>query len=138
MYKRFNLSNKNKQKLLKQLKEFLKKKKEIQFAYLFGSFKEENTFRDIDVAVYLTHLKDLAIDYELELEVLLQNKFNYPFDVRILNRAPLSFCYEVIKSGILLFSSNDEIRAEFEEYVILMYLDFAYYQKNYLYEVLGA
>ena len=136
--KKFVLSNKYKQKLVKQLIDFFKNRKEIQFAYLFGSFTTKDAFRDIDVGIYLGHLEGLAIDYELELEVALQNRFGYPFDVRILNRAPISFCYEVIKTGTLLFALSDEARAEFEEYVISMYLDFAYYQKSYLREVLGV
>jgi len=135
--RRFVLPKQDRKRLTEQLKELLKGRNEIQFAYLHGSFVEKEFFRDVDLAIYVGQLIGAAIDYELNLEVLLRDKMGYPFDVRLLNHAPLSFCYEVIKSGKLFLVSNDDNRSEFEERVILAYLDFAFHQRNYLKEVLA-
>ncbi|MBS3749454.1 MAG: hypothetical protein KGY67_07135 [Candidatus Thermoplasmatota archaeon] len=54
-------------------------------------------FKDIDISIYINKnlSKKKQLSYELSLEEKLQNIVSYPIDVRILNRAPLSFffCY---------------------------------------------
>ena len=78
----------------------LKRRNEIEFAYLHGSFLEGD-FRDIDLAIYLNKLKTKkdALEYELALERELENIVNIPVDVRVLNNAPLSFRFNTIKGG---------------------------------------
>ena len=46
----------------------LKKHREILFAYLHGSFVKKDTFRDIDVAIYLEKMPVSILEYELEME----------------------------------------------------------------------
>ena len=62
----------------------------------------------------------------------------YIVDVRILNGAPLSFKYNLIKDGIVLLSKDDDKRVDFEEKTIVLYLDFLPYRKLYLRETLGV
>jgi len=117
----------------------LKKHEEILFAYLHGSFVKKDAFHDIDVAIYLERMPASVLEYELQMETdLMKALRKYIVDVRVLNGAPLSFKYNVIKNGIVLLSKDDDKRADFEEKTIVLYLDFLPYRKLYLRETLGV
>ena len=121
------------------IREVLKKHEEILFAYLHGSFVKKDAFHDIDVAIYLERMPASVLEYELQMETELMKALGkYIVDVRILNDAPLSFKYNVIKDGIVLLSKDDDKRADFEEKTIVFYLDFLPYRKLYLRETLGV
>ncbi|TEB05679.1 hypothetical protein Psch_02720 [Pelotomaculum schinkii] len=137
--KKYNINNYEKEKILEAIKYVLTSIPEIIFAYVHGSFVEQQSFRDIDVAVYLKeeNLNELVINYEIELEIKLEEKLNYPVDVRVLNFAPLSFQYHTIKSGVLLFEKDEDRRVEFQTKTLDFYFDFAPFRKQYLKEVLG-
>ena len=121
------------------IREMLKKHEEILFAYLHGSFVKKDAFRDIDVAIYLERMPASVLEYELQMETdLMKALRKYIVDVRVLNGAPLSFKYNVIKDGIVLLSKDDDKRADFEEKTIVLYLDFLPYRKLYLRETLGV
>lgn len=45
------------------LTEYLDKRSEIEFAYIFGSFATRDRFEDIDIAVYLN---DVSVLYDRE------------------------------------------------------------------------
>ncbi len=124
------------QRLLRQV---LEKHGEISFAYLHGSFLEGNRFQDIDTAVYLERLPESVLEYELELESELMGALGiHIIDVKVLNTAPLSFKYNVIKDGIILMARDDDERANFQEATTIAYLDFLPYRKTYLQETLGV
>lgn len=53
-YKYDNNKLMDKEVLKARLRELLENRKEIAFAYLFGSFLEGEGFRDVDVALYLS------------------------------------------------------------------------------------
>jgi len=117
----------------------LKNHEEILFAYLHGSFVKKDAFHDIDVAIYLERMPASVLEYELQMETdLMEALRKYIIDVRVLNGAPLSFKYNVIKDGIVLLSKDDDKRADFEEKTIVLYLDFLPYRKLYLKETLGV
>jgi len=59
------------------------------------------------------------------------------FDVRILNGAPLSFRHEVIKSGRLILTKDEESRIDFETLTFSHYFDFVPLRDRYLREVLS-
>lgn len=110
----------------------------VIFAYLHGSFLKES-FRDVDLAVYLERPleKKEAIQFEFEMERELEKVVNFPVDVRILNNSPLSFRYNVIKKGNLLFSKNELVKSDFICLTLSMYHDFNFYRKRYMREALG-
>lgn len=129
----------NKKAIEEKIRKALKKYAEISFAYLHGSFINEDGFKDIDVAVYIKELPQSILDYELQLETALMKVIEkYIVDVRVLNTSPLSFRYNVIKSGILLVATNDDERADFQEATLSRYFDFAPYRNLYLRETLGV
>lgn len=45
------LSSEEREKLIHKIKNLLRQRKDILFAYLFGSFAEGGPFRDIDLAI---------------------------------------------------------------------------------------
>lgn len=109
---------------------------EILFAYLHGSFLTNEFINDIDLALYLRKIPDSLLEYELNMEVILSNVVvGAPVDVRLLNGAPLSFQYNVVKEGIPIIVHDDNERAEFQERTIKYYFDFAPFRKRYLEEV---
>jgi predicted nucleotidyltransferase len=105
---------------------------------VYGSFVMADKFRDIDIAVYLKQIPSTPLHVELELETELGNIIkNYLVDVRILNNAPLSFRYNVIKSGKPIVVVDDDARTDFEEATLSNYFDFSPFRKMYLKETLG-
>jgi predicted nucleotidyltransferase len=124
-----------KEKIKEIITDILEKKGEILFSYIHGSFME-NDFRDIDIAVYLEDTKRF-LKYELNLEREIEDVVGFPVDVRVLNQSPLSFRFNVIKNGILLFSNDENIRCDFESLGIVEYHDFDYQMKNYRKEAMG-
>ena len=124
---------------IRAVSSLLKKRKPIIFAYIFGSFAEDKKFSDIDIGIFISGEKSVdTLDFEIELEEKIQSFTNLPVDVRIINRAPLSFVYNVIKVGILVKDENSSFRADFEGMIFKKYLDFAFYRKQYLKEVVNA
>ena len=132
------LTKEEKLKIEETLKNALKKHSEISFAYLHGSFVKNEGFKDIDLAVYIKEIPLALVQYELNLETEIMEQIGkYIIDVRILNSSPLSFRFNVIRDGIVLFVRNDDERVEFQEATIRDYLDFAYYRELYVKETLG-
>ena len=134
---RYSLSEGEKKSLIERIESFIKSRKEVLFAYIYGSFFGRGYFKDIDVALYLNTKETPVLDYELDFEVLLQDTFGYPFDVRVLNKCPISFSYRVIREGERIYVTDDDQRATFEESVLSSYLDFLPYHKRYLSEGYG-
>jgi len=124
--------------VLDTLRTLLKQKQEILFAYLHGSFAQDSRFRDIDLALYLKDMPSSPLEYELAMETAFaKTEAGYPVDVRILNCAPLSYKYHVIKDGMPLIVNNDDERSDFVEATLSQYFDFAQFRKLYLKETLG-
>jgi len=132
--KAHTLNDIQKKEIIDELTRLLREREEIIFAYLHGSFLTHD-FRDIDIAVYLK--KDEDVLYEVELGVELEKILKFPVDVRVLNSAPLTFKFKVIKDGLLLFSRDERIRSDFEALTISEYHDFSYFRRRYRREVLG-
>ncbi|MCX8095002.1 MAG: nucleotidyltransferase domain-containing protein [Caldisericia bacterium] len=129
-----------KKKIFTKLRGILLRKKEIEFAYIFGSFISNTPFEDIDIGIYLK--KDLLdkinkLDYIIELGIILENKLKgFKIDLVILNDLEFTFLYHVFKEGKLLFSRNKEKYYDFLIYVIDNYLDYKEYRDYIIKEFL--
>lgn len=104
--------------------------KEVNAAYIFGSFLEKEDFNDIDVALLLSEsldpYKSLKFSLKVAGELERQIKPRFEFDVRILNHSPIEFQFEVIKKGHVIFSREESSRIDYESEVISTYLDLKY------------
>jgi len=132
------VSRQEKKALISKLSIPLGRSKDIVFAYVFGSFVKEEKFSDIDIAVYLKKAVKSPLGWEVRWEGKLQSSCHFQVDVRIINQAPLSFVYQTIKSGVLVVDRDPSLRADFEGLVVKKYLDFSYYRRQYLKEVIHA
>jgi uncharacterized protein len=135
--KYFKITGQEKEDIISRIERFLEKRPDLLFAYVHGSFVSENQYRDIDIAIYLKSTPAELLQMELNLEAELNSVIQYPVDVRILNSAPLSFRYNVIKHGRHIAVINDDARCDFEEMTTSNYFDFAPFRKMYLQEALG-
>ena len=126
------------QKTVRELTKILVSEKNIVFAYLHGSYRSKTNFGDIDIAIFLQNLpeKDFMF-YEFDLEEVMQKITSYPIDIRILNTAPPSFCYSVIKNGCKLVEKDISKRVEFETITFKTYFDFLPFRQGYFREVLS-
>jgi predicted nucleotidyltransferase len=97
--------------------------------YLFGSFARgaEDQLSDIDIAMLLDPATPRAALGELTLEYLTQiNQLLGTDEVSfiLLNKAPLTFRYQVIRTGKVLVDNRPEERLKFEVHTEDLYMDF--------------
>lgn len=109
-------------RIIKILKDYFKKRKEVAFAFLFGSAQRENLRKesDVDIAVYFYPEKDIEWEafqkrYKeeliigLELERLLKKEI----DLIVLNRASALFADEILREGIPIIIKDRGIFMDF-------------------------
>ena len=116
------------------LQERLSQKPEIVFAYIHGSFEENISFRDIDIALYLDNAA--AFDFESDLSYELTRFAGYEVEVRIMNKAPVEFQMAVLQKGRVLFSRDEDKRADFIYDVGKRYKEYAHF-RNIFMEAIG-
>lgn len=107
----------------------------LKLVYLFGSkAKEINTpVSDIDIAVFIDNyenqdLRQIFLDLIFEFSQLFKSD---KIDLLILNEAPITIQFKVISEGKPLFQFNPEYRADYEEKVVKLYLDFKKFEDDY-------
>ena len=103
----------------------------ILAAYLYGSVVRSETLPRSDV--------DIAIVFEPDCELSAYERMNTafdiaeriekgcgiaPVDVRGMDRAPLPFQGTVLTEGVLVYSRDDDLRADFEVLTRSKYFDF--------------
>ena len=97
----------------------------VVFAYLYGSFVESSSYRDVDVGVYVEAAEpDQVSAKALDLSWRLSDRVELPVDVRALNGAPVSFLFHVLR-GRLLLSRDDARLEDLIERTAHRYLDIA-------------
>lgn len=114
---------------------YFKDRPEVIVAYLFGSYARdgEDALSDVDIAVLLDDLAKEEI-WHLELEMadrvcdFLQTS---EVDLVVLNTAPLVARFDVISTGKVLQSNDEEKRTDFEVAVMTEYWDFKKYDEEY-------
>jgi len=101
------------EEIIEKVKDTLIKEPDIVFAYLFGSFLDGLSFRDIDIGIYLNNIKeDEVYVYEVRLSEEVAENCKLPFDIidmKVLNFAPDSFLNSIFKYGRLLFTKDEEL-----------------------------
>ena len=135
----YTLSRSEKEKVIQIISYHLfQQYDEILTVYIFGSFISERHFSDIDIGIITAMDLNKPLDFELKLENRLEKLIKYPVDVRILNRAPISFSQNVFRTGRVIIDRNPNMRADFEGRILKQYFDFSPFQQRYLQEVTNA
>jgi uncharacterized protein len=117
----------------------LAKETEVMFAFLYGSFISEPVFRDIDLGVYVAGIEPSQyFACENRLTRLSEDAvgFLFPVDVRIINAAPVFFCFEVIR-GKLIVSRDEQLLVDFMTGIARKHLDIASSRRHYLREAMA-
>lgn len=117
------------ERVIRLIKEVLNKDSRLIFAYAFGSFVSEGTFRDIDLAIYIKDIDEnpfvISSDIKTQLSSFAKKEgltFTADdFDVRIINDAPFTFLKRVFKEGKLLIDNDPDLRTDIIESISLKY-----------------
>jgi predicted nucleotidyltransferase len=123
----------NREKMLNLLREALRQDERVVFAYAYGSFFKEKSFRDIDIGIYVKDPEEnpfvISPDIKTQLSRIFK-KENFDLtadqlDIQIINHAPFTFLKRVFKEGILLVDRDPELRTDVVEYVSAKYRECA-------------
>jgi uncharacterized protein len=114
----------------------LRRHEEILAAYCHGSFLTD-AFVDVDLGLLLYTALEEPLPYEISLETELGKLIPYSFDIRVINKASISFSQAVVRGKVIL-DRDPNRRAEFETRVLKEYFDFAPFRQRYLAEILNA
>lgn len=129
--KRFLKENKidkeAKTRLTEIITNYLLEREDIIFAYLHGSFMEDNGFRDIDIALFMQELVE-ELKTESDLSCDLREKTGYPVEVRIINRASVAFQMAILRKGSVLLSRSEDMRTDFIEKVGRKYREYVHFR----------
>ena len=125
--------------MINEIKKDLLKRKEIIFAYLFGSFLENEKYNDIDIGIYIkegTIKEEASFDYSISLSGELSYRLGIDVDLKIMNFLPLGVVKNILQ-GHLLFTRNRLFLEEYIEKKSLEYMDYFELSKEYLKGVLS-
>ena len=119
----------------------------VAAVYLFGSRAQGNAREtsDYDLALIMQNTKGIVpyINTSLYNALLdcvsqaIQEPTLPTIDLVFLQRVPLYYTMNVLKSGILIYDGNPHARLQFEERARLMYMDFEPYRKELEYATLA-
>ena len=135
----YHLSKQEQEELIGKIASFLTQQQQIVFAFLFGSFLTEKVFRDIDIGIFVKQLSPAEYaNAEIGLACQLAKELNfcYPLEVKIINKAPLAFAFQVIR-GNLLFSRDEDLLTDYMEAIAHRYLDQAPWRDRYIAEAMA-
>jgi len=108
----------------------------VILAYVFGSTVkgEIGPLSDIDIAVLFPEEEKMPMTKSCELNYYaaaeLLGDENEKVEIGPLNNQALSFCYEVISTGICIYG-REEDRVKYEVSILSQYLDFMYLARKY-------
>jgi len=127
-----SLEDNEKAEIITAISHLLNENRNIDFAYVHGSFINANYFRDIDIGVFVKEDSSQELDkgLEKELSIELTEALNYECDVKIINDSPIQFQYAVLK-GKKIICKNRGLLAQFKEQVYHKYLDFKPIRKQF-------
>ncbi|MBO8182939.1 MAG: nucleotidyltransferase domain-containing protein [Archaeoglobus sp.] len=111
-------------------REVFSNRREVVASYLYGSFLKGTRYRDVDIGIVVDENFKPGVFYEVRIAKEFEQKFQgsgdnrVSFDVRILNKRPLRFLFNVLKESKLIYVGDESKRIEFESRVMKEYLDF--------------
>lgn len=138
--RRRNAAAAERARAVETIRQYLERRREIQCAYLHGSFARGEPYHDVDVAVWVDRGRagdDSLAGYAVELAAELSEAAGHLVEIQILNRAPLAFRYQVL-SGQPLFARDPEWLDELRARIWDDYFDFLPFARQYLLDLSGV
>jgi len=114
--------------LLPKAATFLRSRKDILFAYLFGSLAKGKPLplSDVDIAVYLSEEADVT---EIKMEILGKLMVfleTDEIDLVILNLAPLTLRMRILENKKIIVDNDPFLRHCYESLTMREYFDFSF------------
>lgn len=115
------------------LREFFDRRREIVFAYIFGSVLDSQEAHDVDVAVFVDDMQQIgnSFDYTFAMSGELERLLGCPVDVILMNTAPDHLIYSITK-GKLILERNAGTRVAFVTASWSRYFDVEVKRRAYL------
>ena len=118
---------KNIQNLLPLVEEYLKSRRDVHIAYLFGSLakRRPSPLSDVDIAVYLSEDADIP---ERKMDILgrlTELSETDEIDLVILNSAPLTLKMKILENRKILADNSPFLRHQYESLTMREYFDFS-------------
>ena len=125
----------------KRVVEFLSKQEHVKLAYLFGSVAngKEGKLSDVDIAVFLDESLSKPERFSLQLKLISELTGILKtdrIDLIVMNNAPISLNYEIIKANHPLLVRDEGQKIDCEHRILSRYLDRRYYDKRWAAEFL--
>jgi predicted nucleotidyltransferase len=117
----------NIQDLLPHAQTYLRARKDVRFAYLFGSLakRKPSYLSDVDIAVYLSEDADFL---EKKMEILgklIELLETDEIDLVILNSAPLTLRMSILETKQVIVDNAPFLRHTYESLTMREYFDFS-------------
>jgi predicted nucleotidyltransferase len=117
----------NIQGLLPHAQDYLRARKDVLFAYLFGSLarRKPSYLSDVDIAVYLSKDADIP---ERKMEILgklTELLETDEIDLVILNYAPLTLRIKILETKKVIVDNAPFLRHDYESLTMREYFDFS-------------
>ena len=135
----YHVTKKVHQAVIEKITAVLRQETGIEFAFIYGSFLHEQQFRDIDLGLFVKGMPASDyLDIELRFSQSIQDALSpsYPVDVKVINGAPLSFCFHVIRGELLLFR-DEEFLVRYMTRTARAYLDMAILRHHSILEAMA-
>ena len=121
--------------MIEMLNSVIREYDEVIAAYLYGSAVKGNLRADSDIDIGILLADDAVPDHlyaiRMAREIRSRCHLDRDVDVRILNRRPIRFLYQVLRYGKLVFVRDERKKVEFETGVLKEYLDFKPFLREY-------
>jgi len=137
--KSHQISEEQRREIIEKITAVLAQMPEVLFAFLYGSFLSESFFRDIDLGIFVRGIdRSDHWNYEYHLSRQIEDALRTSFviEVKVINEAPLSFCFHVVK-GELLFTRDEDFLVDFMVRTARDYLDIEPLRKRYIPEAMA-
>jgi len=113
--------------LLPVAQAYMKSRKDVLFAYLFGSLArgKPSSLSDVDIAVYLSEDADILAKKMEILGKLIELLETDEIDLVILNSAPLTLRMKILETKKVIVDNAPFLRHDYESLTMREYFDFS-------------
>lgn len=120
MFRLYRRTPVDRERLIHQIEAALTTRLDVVFALVFGSFLDQEAFRDIDLAIWTVASADPRED--VALATFLSEALGIPVDVRRINAAPVPFLFHALR-GRRVLVRDEQLLADLMERTAREYHD---------------